>query len=160
MATPNNLPYQVSRTPTIVEEEETGKKGGFEPSEKTMVATVTETTASPRTSFAQTNGHNPPTFPQPAIKKTRTNDQIFITIEPGSSASLDRTDSGPQHRFSVECCEDSTMWPARRIMQKARLRDKRVRIGLKVLLAVIIVAGAIAIGLGIRKAVADSKQKD
>lgn len=147
-------PPPKSKTPTILEEETTDSKNGADVSEKTLVdaSTVVAQNGDGKTDCA------PPTFPQPAIKKTRTNDQIFITIEPGSSASLDRTDSSPQHRFSVECCEQSTMWPARRILQKARLKNKRLRITLKVLIAIIIVVGAVAIGLGIRKAVADGKK--
>lgn len=106
--------------------------------------------------------HSLPSAPEPVLvstkKKDSVNDGIFITIQPGSTASLDKAEQGGiTHRFSVECCEESTMWPARRWMQKSRLKNKRVRIALKVLIALIIIVGAVAVGLGISRAVRAGK---
>lgn len=96
-----------------------------------------------------------------AIKKTSTNDQIFITIQPGSASSLAQvgtTTNQYNHRFSMETVDDPGMWPPRKFLQKRVMKKKRVRIALKVTLAVVIIVGAAAIGLGINKAVQDGKK--
>lgn len=50
-------------------------------------------------------------------------------------------------------------WPARRQNEKAEVKRRRLRIVVKVVVATVIVVGAVALGLGITKAVRDGKNK-
>ena len=91
-----------------------------------------------------------------------TNDgHILITIQStGSSASTPpHTGTLPTHRLSMDPAQEHcNMWPALRSTQKSRIKNKRTWIIIKVAIATVIVVGAVAVGLGISKAVNDAKQ--
>ncbi|KAF8431158.1 hypothetical protein BGX38DRAFT_357639 [Terfezia claveryi] len=106
----------------------------------------------------------PPTGPLPAIPQAGgTNDgHILITIQStGSSAStVPHTGTIPTHRLSIDPAQEHcNMWPALRSTQKSRIKSKRTWIIIKVAIATVIVVGAVAVGLGISKAVNDAKQQ-
>ncbi|KAI5807510.1 hypothetical protein DFH27DRAFT_608277 [Peziza echinospora] len=90
---------------------------------------------------------------------------ILITIHSrdsqASSPSPPQTAGPPPtHKMSMDASQQNcNMWPAIRFTQKARFKSKRRWIALKVGIAVVIVIGAVAIGLGISKAVNDGKNK-
>ncbi|KAF8422935.1 hypothetical protein EV426DRAFT_153623 [Tirmania nivea] len=91
-----------------------------------------------------------------------TNDgHILITIQStGSSTSTPpHTGIPPTHRLSMDPAQEHcNMWPALRSTQKSRIKSKRTWIIIKVAIATVIVVGAVAVGLGISKAVNDAKQ--
>jgi len=91
-----------------------------------------------------------------------TNDgHILITIQStGSSASTPpHTGTLPTHRLSMDPIQEHcNMWPALRSTQKSRIKSKRTWTIIKVAIATVIVVGAVAVGLGISKAVNDAKQ--
>ncbi|KAL7269562.1 hypothetical protein RUND412_007774 [Rhizina undulata] len=93
---------------------------------------------------------------------------IVITIHPTSSASsVPPTQSAynpprnsisahPHPRQSIQVdggASQCAVWPARRYLQKQVSKDKRLWIAIKVLLVLVFVGGAVAIGLGISKTV-------
>lgn len=87
---------------------------------------------------------------------------ILITIQSTDSAVTTPPHTGvlPTHRMSMDPAQEQcNMWPALRLAQKSRIKSKRTWIIIKVSIAVIIVVGAVAVGLGISKAVKDAKQK-
>ncbi|KAF8464643.1 hypothetical protein BDZ91DRAFT_250842 [Kalaharituber pfeilii] len=87
---------------------------------------------------------------------------ILITIQStGSSASTPPHTGNihPNNRMSVDVSQQNcNMWPALRLAKKTEFKSKRRWIIIKVAIAAIIVVGAVAVGLGISKAVNDSKQ--
>lgn len=90
-----------------------------------------------------------------AMKKPSDCD-VIITI---NSASTDMRPSMAVPRPSVQA-DKCTMWPAHRQQEKKRISNKRQTMWIKVVIAVVIVVGAVALGLGITKAVRDAKRND
>ena len=88
---------------------------------------------------------------------------ILITVHSTDSATSTPPQTGsthPTHRLSLDPGkENCTMWPALRFTQKAKFKSRRTWIIIKVTIAVVIVVGAVAIGLGISKAVNDAKDQ-
>lgn len=89
-------------------------------------------------------------------------DKVVITIHPTTSTSTVqqheypmpiRTNTHPHPRQSMSAdAKPCQVWPARRFMQKQVMQKKTKWIIIKVVLALIFVIGAVAIGLGISKA--------
>ena len=87
---------------------------------------------------------------------------ILITVHSRDSqgSTPPHTAGLPTHKMSMDASQQNcNMWPAIRFTQKAKLRGKRRWIAIKVAIAVVIIVGAVAVGLGISKTVNDGKKK-
>jgi hypothetical protein len=91
----------------------------------------------------------------------KTVSQTSVPQQPSPCADPSRRSMGAGgDRRSLRCSmqiDECAMWPARREMQKEHARKKRLWIYFKIIAAIIIVGGAVAVGLGISTAVRNAR---
>jgi hypothetical protein len=80
-----------------------------------------------------------------------TTSQVSMPTEPAPSVPR-KSCAGDRTRCSMQV-DESGMWPARRLLQKQRADKKRMWIFIKIGIAMLIIGVAVAVGLGISKAV-------
>ena len=155
-------------------------------SEKSFPPSPTTPGFAPQTSLlpAPAAAYNSTFLPGTAESKKSTD--VVITIAPSITATTEGGDSGfgvepmgigrsasgrstsgrsnrgsvYNPRISMQTTASCNMWPAHRQMKKERVKGKQWRMWVKVGVAVVLVVGAAALGLGITKAVRDAKRED
>lgn len=88
---------------------------------------------------------------------------VTVVLPPACARpSGDRRPSIERRPSNMRCsmqAEDEGMWPSRRRLQKQKNENKRMWTLIKIGIAVLIIGAAVAIGLGISKAVKDANRK-